>query len=455
MDQTFMKEKPIFRLVLSMSLPMVLSMLISALYNIVDSYFVAKISEEAMTALSLVYPMQLLETAIAVGFGVGMNAVAAFHLGARQEDKANDAVSVSMVLTLVHGIVMTLLFLLLAPSFLSLFTEDAVILQYGITYSYIVFSFVIPYFISITLEKLFQAEGQMTVSMLCMSVGCVVNIILDPFLIFGIGPFPKLEVAGAAWATGIGQVASLLLYVILYFVKKQPLKIRFRKEMWNKNLCKRIYAVGIPATINLGLPSLLITALNGILAGISATAVLVLGAYYKLQTFIYLTANGIVQGIRPIVGYNYGAGEFKRVDKIFQTSLLMIASVMAVGTVLCLSASGSLIGLFTDNAETVQMGKTALRIICAGFIVSSVSVTASGVMEALGKGNMSLIISLMRYLVVIVPVAFLLSRFLGATGVWAAFPVAELLTALTSWLLYQKQIKAKLLHGIQKAAPRE
>ncbi|HPZ00767.1 MAG TPA: MATE family efflux transporter, partial [Clostridiales bacterium] len=221
------------------------------------------------------------------------------------------------------------------------------------------------------------------------------------------------------------------------------------------NLCKRIYAVGIPATINLGLPSLLITALNGILAGISATAVLVLGAYYKLRTFIYLTANGIVQGIRPIVGYNYGAGEFKRVDKIFQTSLLMIASVMAVGTVLCLSASGSLIGLFTDNAETVQMGKTALRIICAGFIVSSVSVTASGVMEALGKGNMSLIISLMRYLVVIVPVAFLLSRFLGATGVWAAFPVAELLTALTSWLLYQKQIKAKLLHGFPKAAPQE
>lgn len=445
MNQSFMKEKAIFPLVLSMSLPMVLSMMVSSLYNIVDSYFVAKISEEAMTALSLVYPMQLLETAICVGFGVGMNAVAAFHLGAQQEDKANDSVSVSLALTFVHGVLMTLFFLLVTPWFLSLFTSDPVTLQYGKTYAYIVFAFTIPYFVSITMEKLFQAEGKMSVSMICMTVGCVVNIILDPLMIFGIGPFPEMKVAGAALATGIGQVASLLLYIVFYFTKKLPLRFHFRKEMWNKNLCKRIYAVGIPATINLALPSVLLTTLNAILASLSATAVLVLGAYYKLQTFIYLTANGIVQGIRPIIGYNYGAEEYKRVHQIYITALSMIAAVMALGTILCLVIPGNLIGLFTENQGTILMGKSALRIISAGFLVSSISVTVCGVMEALGKGNMSLIITLMRYFVVIVPVAYVLSLGLGATGVWAAFPVAEWITALTAWLLYQRKIKKQLL----------
>lgn len=445
MNQSFMKEKAIFPLVLSMSLPMVLSMMVSSLYNIVDSYFVAKISEEAMTALSLVYPMQLLETAICVGFGVGMNAVAAFHLGAQQEDKANDSVSVSLALTFVHGVLMTLFFLLVTPWFLSLFTSDPVTLQYGKTYAYIVFAFTIPYFVSITMEKLFQAVGKMSVSMICMTVGCVVNIILDPLMIFGIGPFPEMKVAGAALATGIGQVASLLLYIVFYFTKKLPLRFHFRKEMWNKNLCKRIYAVGIPATINLALPSVLLTTLNAILASLSATAVLVLGAYYKLQTFIYLTANGIVQGIRPIIGYNYGAEEYKRVHQIYITALSMIAAVMALGTILCLVIPGNLIGLFTENQGTILMGKSALRIISAGFLVSSISVTVCGVMEALGKGNMSLIITLMRYFVVIVPVAYVLSLGLGATGVWAAFPVAEWITALTAWLLYQRKIKKQLL----------
>lgn len=445
MNQSFMKEKAIFPLVLSMSLPMVLSMMVSSLYNIVDSYFVAKISEEAMTALSLVYPMQLLETAICVGFGVGMNAVAAFHLGAQQEDKANDSVSVSLALTFVHGVLMTLFFILVTPWFLSLFTSDPVTLQYGKTYAYIVFAFTIPYFVSITMEKLFQAEGKMSVSMICMTVGCVVNIILDPLMIFGIGPFPEMKVAGAALATGIGQVASLLLYIVFYFTKKLPLRFHFRKEMWNKNLCKRIYAVGIPATINLALPSVLLTTLNAILASLSATAVLVLGAYYKLQTFIYLTANGIVQGIRPIIGYNYGAEEYKRVHQIYITALSMIAAVMALGTILCLVIPGNLIGLFTENQGTILMGKSALRIISAGFLVSSISVTVCGVMEALGKGNMSLIITLMRYFVVIVPVAYVLSLALNATGVWVAFPVAEWITALTAWLLYQRKIKKQLL----------
>lgn len=441
MNQSFMKEKPVFRLVLSMSMPMVLSMLVMALYNIVDSYFVAKINEKAMTALSLVYPLQLLENSIAVGFGVGVNAAAAYYLGAKQSETANDTVSAGILLSGVHGFIITLIFIVIAPYFLGIFTTDNILLQYGQIYAYIVFAFTIPNMIGITFEKIFQAEGQMVVSMISMMTGCVVNIILDPFLIFGIGPFPKMGVAGAALATGIGQMISLLVYILIYLKKPLPLRLRFRKGMLNAALCKRIYAVGIPASLNMGLPSLLITALNGILAAFSSTYVLVLGIYFKLQTFIYLTANGIVQGIRPIVGYNYGAKEYKRVTMVFQTALRLSFAVMLTGTIICLAASESLIGIFTENTDTIHIGQTALRIICLGFTASTVSVTVSGVFEGLGQGNFSLVISLMRYIVIIIPAAFLLSRYFGAVGVWHAFWVSELITAVTAWILYQRKIK--------------
>ena len=216
--------------------------------------------------------------------------------------------------------------------------------------------------------------------------------------------------------------------------------------MFDKKLCGRIYGVGIPAALNMALPSLMITALNGILSSFSSVYVLVLGIYYKLQTFIYLTANGIVQGIRPISGYNYGAGEYKRVRSVFKTALALTAGVMLAGTVICFACAPWLMELFTSNPETISAGCTALRIISLGFLISSVSVTASGLLEGLGQGTLSLIISFMRYLLIIVPAAFLLSRLIGATGVWHAFWIAEVLSALTSWLIY----KEKIVHGLLK-----
>lgn len=206
----------------------------------------------------------------------------------------------------------------------------------------------------------------------------------------------------------------------------------------------RLYAIGIPAVLNLALPSVLISALNAILAAFSQTYVLILGAYYKLQTFLYLPANGIVQGMRPVIGFNYGAKEYGRVKQIFRTVLVMTATIMVVGTVLCLVIPGQLIGLFTENAATVAAGKTALRIISGGFIVSAVSVTASGALEGLGKGTPSLVISLCRYLVIIVPLAFLLSRVLGAAGVWHAFWITELFTAGIALAVYRKAVQIKV-----------
>ena len=309
MNQTFMKEKKILPLVLSMSLPMVLSMLVNSLYNIIDSYFVAKISENAMTALSLVYPLQILINAVAVGLGIGLNTAASFYLGAQDHEKADDAASLGMVLSVIHGLVLTFICILIVPSFLHLFTQDEAVISYALTYSYIVFAFTTPITISIAMEKVFQAEGQMVITMTTMLCGCITNIILDPIFIFGLGPVPEMGIAGAAWATGIGQIVPMMLYFIIYLKKPLPLRLRIRKGMFDQKLCGRIYGVGIPAALNMALPSLMITALNGILASFSAVYVLVLGIYYKLQTFIYLTANGIVQGIRPIAGYNYGAGD--------------------------------------------------------------------------------------------------------------------------------------------------
>lgn len=440
MSQLYMKEKPVLPLVLSMSFPMAISMLVNALYNIVDSYFVAKISESAMTALSLVFPLQNMVMAVAVGFGVGINAAASYFLGAENPNAADQSVSQGLILNGLHGILLTAGCLSSARLFLGLFTSDAETISYGTQYSHIVFLFSIVITVGVCFEKIFQAVGRMKISMAGMMIGCLANIILDPMLIFGIGYFPKLGIKGAALATGIGQGITLVFYIIVFLKSSMPVQIKLKRSMIDARICKRLYTVGIPATLNMALPSLLITALNGILAEFSQMYVLILGIYYKLQTFIYLTTNGIVQGIRPLVGYNYGAGEQARVKRIHQTALLLSALIMALGTVLCLILPKHLIGLFSSNPQTIAAGAEALRFISCGFLVSAVSVITCGTLEGLGKGLPSLVISIIRY-IVIIPIAFVLSRFLGATGVWHAFWVTELLGAGVSCLLFYHSMK--------------
>ena len=432
MNQNFMKEKKILPLVISMSLPMVVSMAVNSLYNIVDSYFVAKISEEAMTALSLVYPIQNLMTAIAVGFGVGMNARIAFCLGAGDKKQAVEAATTGLLLSVMHGVILMVICMLGMPWFLSLYTKNSTVIELGLIYANRAFLFSVIIMLGISLEKIFQAVGRMKVSMISMMCGFITNIILDPLMIFGIGPFPKMGMAGAAYATGIGQ--SVTLFVYLWFCILRPLPVSFGKEKISLNgeLLNKLYAVGIPASLNMALPSLLISSLNGILAGFSGKYVLVLGAYYKLQTFIYLSANGIIQGIRPLISFNYGAGERKRVQKIFAVTLGLTAGVMALGMLLSFLIPGQMIGIFTSNEETIQIGVKALHVISFGFIVSAVSVTCCGALEALGRGMASLLISLSRYAVVMIPVAFLLSRVMGAEGVFFAFPITETLTAVAA-----------------------
>ncbi len=441
MSQDFMKERPVLPLLLSMALPMVLSMLVNSLYNIVDSLFVAQISEDAMTALSLVYPVQNFINAVGIGFGIGINAVISIHLGAGEEDQANRAAAQGLLLVTVHGVVMTVGGILLMPWFLSLFTQSQTVIDLGVRYSNVVFLFTLMLGLGVAFEKIFQAVGRMKTTMVSLMAGCIANIILDPMMIFGFGPIPAMGIEGAALATGIGQTLSFVIYLFVYRLRPIRVQLHWRDFRPRANMVGRIYAIGIPATLNLALPSLLISALNVILAAYDQVYILILGIYYKLQTFLYLPANGLVQGMRPLMGFNFGAGEYRRLKQIYKWVLLLSGGIMLIGTILCLAVPETLMGLFTQNPHTIQAGGTALRIISAGFVISAVSVTSSGALEGLGKGLPSLTISLSRYLVVILPAAWLLSLWLGAEGVWHAFWVTELLSAGLSLWVYHRAVK--------------
>lgn len=444
MDQTYMKEKPVVPLLLSMGIPVIISMIAGALYNIVDSIFVAMISEDAMTAVSLVYPIQNLAHAAGVGFGVGINAMVARRLGEGKTRMANQTASQGVFLSALHGMILTILGMAVIPYFLRMFTSDEVTISYGLTYFYNVFLFSTIDTMGMAYEKVYQSVGKMKISMAAVLIGCGVNIVLDPIFIFGLGPMPELGIRGAAWATGIGQTASLLFYLILNHVKPLNVEISLREMRPSKEICGGMYSVGIAATLNMALTSLLLTALNAILAPFSQVYILVLGVYYKLQALLYQGASGVVQGMRPLIGYNYGAGEQERVKKIFRAAFMIVGIIMTAGTLLGELVPDFLMGLFTQTPSTVEIGRTALRIISPGFVMSTVSVIASGAFEGLGMGLKSLKISLMRYVVIIIPIAFVLSRIIGPTGVWHAFWLAELITAVYAGASWKRTITVSL-----------
>ncbi len=441
MEQTFMKERKILPLVLAMSLPMVISMAVNSLYNIIDSYFIAKVSEDAMTALALVYPVQNLINAIAIGFGVGLNAVIAFYLGAGEQEQADKAATLGTFLSFIHGILLMVVCIVGMPLFLKNFSSDQQITDLALIYSGRAFLFSPVINVGLSFEKIFQSIGKMKVSMFSMICGCAANIILDPIMIFGIGVFPAMGITGAAYATGIGQCITLLVYLFCYLFRPNSIKIHKKHLCFDFMVIKKIYSIGISATLNLALPSLLISVLNGLLAEFSEKYVLVLGVYYKLQTFIYLTANGIIQGIRPLMGYNFGAGEYGRVKKIYITSLTMNVGIMMIGMILSWTIPELLIGLFTDNLQTIKIGVSALHVISLGFMVSAVTITCSGALEGLGKGIHSLFLSFLRYVAIIIPAAYIFSRFWGSDGVWYSFCFTEFVTACFAGLIYRKALR--------------
>lgn len=438
-SQDFMKTKPVFPLLLSMAAPMVLSMLIQSLYNIVDSIFVARLGTEALTAVSLVYPLQNIVLSLSVGVGVGINSVIARRLGEQKPAEANRAASIGMGLTFLHCILIIVFGLLVTRPFLSLFTSEEQTLAWACRYSYIVLCFSAGSLIHICFEKIFQAVGAMILTMISLLVGCITNIILDPILIFGLFGLPAMGVTGAAIATVIGQFCSLFVYLIIYSRKDIGITISRKYFSFDKTVIAQIYSVGIPSSLMLAAPSLMSGVLNFMLAGFSDIYVAILGIYLKLQTFLYTPASGIVQALRPIAGYNYGAGEKERLHKIIRCSMAMAAAIMAAGTVAALGFPEQIFSMFIDDAQLIGPGSTALRIISLGFLVSTVSIIYAGLFEALGYGKKSLLISLIRQIMIIIPLGFLLSRFWGPVGIWVCFPIAEFLAAGVAGMMVKKQ----------------
>ena len=434
-DNSFMKRKPVFSLLISMSVPMMLSMLIQSLYNIVDSIYVSRLGTDALTAVSLAYPLQNAIVSVAVGIGVGISTAISIHLGAGDQEKADRSATLGIALTVFHCVLFVLAGIFITRPFLSLFTDDPAILEDACDYTYIVLCLSFGALLQIAFEKIFQSIGQMKITMYLLIVGCVINIVLDPILIFGLLGCPALGVSGAAIATVIGQICAFLLYIAVYMRKSYAVHIRLKHLKFDRSIIRQIYGVGIPSSIMMLLPSVLISILNSILTALSDVYVAVLGVYFKLQTFIYMPANGIVQGMRPIIGYNYGAGENERVRSTIRYSLGCAAMLMLAGTLLSLLIPEQIFTLFDADAELMSAGVTALRIICIGFLVSSIGVIYSGTFEALGNGRNSLIISLLRQFAVTVPLAFFLSRVWGAAGVWAAFPAGEVIAAAAAYVL--------------------
>ena len=438
MDQTFMKEKPILPLLLSMAAPMILSMLVNSLSNIIDSIFVAQISEDAMTALSLVFPIQNFVNSVAVGFGIGINVMIAFCLGAGDQLHAHKAASQGFFLSIVHGILLSITGILIMPSFLKLFTHNENILSLGLRYSNIVLLFSIIIHAEITFEKYFQAMGMMVVSMLSMLCGCILNIILDPILIFGLGPFPRLGIEGAAIATGIGQCSTLLIYLLFYIIKKPPVKIHRNLIRPEKKICARLYGVGIPAALNMALPSLLISALNAILASISETGVTILGIYYKLQTFLYLSVNGMIQGMRPIIGYNYGAKRFDRVKKAFklQFTVSICFSLFAVALVEVFPTA--FLKMFTNDQELIDIGINSTRLFLAGMSVMGAQCACQQTFLALGEAKISMFLACLRKIILLFPLALILPNIanMGVWGLLLAEPVSDVVAASCTTIMF-------------------
>ncbi len=429
---------PIPRLILKISFPVMLSMTIQALYNIVDSIYVSRMAEkeQALSALQLAFPIQMLMIAIAVGTGVGINSLISRRLGEKRRDDAYSAAANGVFLAFVGWAAFALFGLFFSNIFMWAFTQDAVTLQMGTDYLRICTVYSLGIFVSIAIDRIMQSTGNTFYNMIVQISGAVLNIILDPIFIFGWGFVPAMGVKGAAIATVIGQIVSMVLGFIFNQVKNKELRLHvwgFRPE--GKTILE-IYKVGLPSIIMQTVGSLMIMALNLILASLSAVAVAVMGLYFRLQSFVFMPVFGLTGGLVAIVGYNFGARNSKRVYEAVRVALIYAGGIMAVGTALFMLFPGFMLSLFDATPEMLSVGIPALRIISLAFLMAAGGIILSTVFQAIGNGMLSLIVSLVRQLVVLLPAAYLLSRLGGLAAVWWSVPLAEAVSLILCIILY-------------------
>ena len=440
-----MGTQPIGRLMITMSLPIMISMLVQALYNIVDSIFVAKIHKDALTAVSMAFPIQTLMIAVGAGTGVGIKALLSKSLGEKNFERANRSANNGIFLAFISFLLFVVIGLCTTGIFYDFQTDNEAIRQYGKDYLYIVTMASLGIFMQMTFENLLQSTGKTIYSMYTQGAGAIINLILDPCLIFGWGPFPEMGVSGAALATVIGQFVAAGLGLLLNIKVNKELVISLKKYPPEKKTCKQIYAVGLPSIIMQSIGSVMTFALNKILIGYSDTAVAVLGVYFKLQSFIFMPIFGLNNGYIPIIAYNYGARKKKRIIKAFKCGALLAVSIMAVGMVIFLTIPDVLLGFFEADDEMLEIGVPALRIISAHFVLASFSIIMISTLQGLSKGIYSMIVSFSRQIIVLLPAAYILSKCFGLSAIWWAFPIAEVvsmtLCALFLAKTYRKMIK--------------
>ena len=456
MSDTVIKEnkmgvKPVKGLIISMSLPMMISMLVQALYNIVDSVFVSRMGESALTAVTVAFPMQSLMIAVSSGTGVGINAMLSTSLGAKDFDKSDAAANKGVFLAFCSYLVFLLLGLFAAEPFIATQSQTPEVISYGTAYLKIVTTLSIGLFFQMTFERLLQSTGLTFYSMITQTVGAVVNIILDPIMIFGLLGCPALGVAGAAYATVIGQTVAGALALI--FNLKVNKEIHFSMDRVLKSdpaTIWRIYSVGIPSILMMSIMSVMSFFMNKILKGFSETAVAVYGVYFRLQSFFFMPVFGMNNGIIPVLAYNYGAKKRSRIDEALKFGVILAVCIMTVGTIIFELFPDKLLDIFNADANMKSIGITALRIIAIHYPFAAVAISLGTVFQAFSKSIYSLIISVCRQLLILLPVAWALAYFTGnVNNVWFSFLAAEGMSCVLS-IIFFKLVYAETVAPIEK-----
>jgi putative MATE family efflux protein len=418
-----MGTMPVGRLLANMSLPAMLSMLVQSLYNIVDSFFVSKLGKNAFEAVSIAFPMQILTLAFAIGVGIGTNSLVARKLGEKKLDEATATARTGLFLAIINAVLFALIGLFFSGTFVSMFSDNAEVISLGTTYLTIVTACSAGMFIEILCSKTLQATGNMTIPMISQLIGAGLNIILNPILIFGLFNFPKLGIAGSAVATVIGQVTAMSYVITMLNVKKHDIHITLRGLKIQKENVIEIYKVGAPTILMNSVASFTTTSMNMILMSFSEGAISVLGIYFKLQSFVFMPVFGLTQGAMPIMGYNFGANMKKRFYHTFYLSLTVATIIMAAGLLVFQIFTHNLLSVFGQNSA---MGVHALRVISLCFIPAAFGIIVSTMFQSIGHGFKSLLMTLLRQLVLLLPSAYILGRLLGLDAVWFCYPIAEI-----------------------------
>jgi len=439
-----MGTMPIPKLLFSMSAPLVISMLIQALYNIVDSAYVAQLNENALTAVSMAFPVQNLMVAVATGTGVGINALLSRSLGEKKFERANQAAKNGIFLFLMSYVFFAILGAFGSRLFFEAQTSDPEIILYGTQYTFVVTVFSFGLFMAIVTERLLQATGLTIYHMYTQGLGAIINIVLDPILIFGLYGFPRLEVIGAAVATVIGQICSMSLGIFFNIRKNKEINVNMKGFRPDGNIIKRIYSVGVPSILMASISSVMVFGMNQILMIFSSTAVTVFGVYYKLQSFIFMPIFGLNNGMVPVVAYNYGARNKKRIMRTIGLSIASAVTIMLLGLLAFQFFTPQLLGIFEASEEMLAIGVPALKIISLSFLFAGYCIVVSSVFQALGNGVYSLVISVTRQLVVILPVAYILAKLFGLEAVWWSLAVAEVVSVIMCSLFFRRIYKAKI-----------